>query len=77
MAIRDIATSLGTTYVLDGSVRQSGAALRVAARLVRADSGFVVWSDTYDRLSGDLVTIENDIATEVARSLKASVDGAK
>jgi transcriptional activator of cad operon len=73
--IRDIATSLGTTYVLDGSVRQSGTALRVAARLVRADSGFVVWSDTYDRSSGDLVAIENDIATEVARSLKASVDG--
>ena len=76
-AIRDIAASLGTTYVLDGSVRQSGAALRVAARLVRADSGFVVWSGTYDRSSGDLVTIENDIATEVARSLKASVDGGK
>jgi TolB-like protein len=37
----------------------------------------VVWSDTYDRSSGDLVTIENDIATEVARSLKASVDGGK
>ena len=76
-AIRDIAASLGTTYVLDGSVRQSGDALRVAARLVRADTGFVVWSGSYDRSSGDLVTIENDIATEVARSLKASVDGGK
>lgn len=74
-AIRDIATALGTTYVLDGSVRQSGNSLRVAARLVRADTGFVVWSDTYDRTSGDLVTIENDIATEVARSLEASVEG--
>ena len=32
-AIRDVAAALGTTYVLDGSVRQSGTLLRVAARL--------------------------------------------
>jgi transcriptional activator of cad operon len=74
-AIRDVAAALGTTYVLDGSVRQSGTALRVAARLVRADTGFVVWSETYDRSSGDLVAIEDDIATEVARSLTVSVEG--
>jgi TolB-like protein/DNA-binding winged helix-turn-helix (wHTH) protein len=74
-AIRDVAAALGTTYVLDGSVRQSGTALRVSARLVRADTGFVVWSDTYDRSSGDLVAIEEDIASEVARSLKVPVEG--
>ena len=73
--IRDVAAALGTTYVLDGSVRQSGTTLRVAARLVRADTGFVVWSETYDRLSGDLVAIEDDIATEVARSLKVPLEG--
>jgi TolB-like protein len=67
--IRDIAAALGTTYVLDGSVRQSGKALRVAARLVRAETGFVVWSETYDRSSADLVAIQDEIATEVARSL--------
>lgn len=74
-AIRDVAAALGTKYVLDGSVRQSGKTLRVAARLVRADTGFVVWSETYDRSSGDLVAIEDDIATQVARSLKVSVEG--
>lgn len=73
-AIRDVATALGTTHVLDGSVRRSGTALRVAARLVRADTGFVVWSDTYDRSVGDLVAIEHDIAREVARSLKLTVE---
>lgn len=74
-SIREVAATLGTTFVLDGSVRQSGTALRVAARLVRADTGFVVWSETYDRSSGDLVAIEDDIATEVAKSLKVPVEG--
>jgi transcriptional activator of cad operon len=74
-SIREVAATLGTTFVLDGSVRQSGTALRVAARLVRADTGFVVWSETYDRSSGDLVAIEDDIATEVAKSLEVPVKG--
>lgn len=70
--IGDVARTLRTTYVLDGSVRNSGSKLRVAAQLVRADSGFVVWSQTYDRPSGDLVKIEDEIAAEVAQSLQAS-----
>ena len=74
-AIGDVAKALGTGYVLDGSVRQSGATLRVSAQLVRADNGFVVWSETYDRPSGDLVMIEDEIAAEVAKSLRASVGG--
>jgi TolB-like protein/DNA-binding winged helix-turn-helix (wHTH) protein len=69
--IAGVAKTLGTTYVLDGSVRNSGKTLRVEAQLVRADSGFVVWSETYDRPSGDLVKIEDDIAAEVTRSLAA------
>jgi TolB-like protein len=39
------------------------------------NTGFVVWSETYDRSSGDLVAIQDDIATEVARSLKVLVEG--
>jgi TolB-like protein/DNA-binding winged helix-turn-helix (wHTH) protein len=69
--IAGVAKTLGTTYVLDGSVRNSGKTLRVEAQLVRADSGFVVWSETYDRPSGDLVKIEDEIAAEVTRSLAA------
>lgn len=75
--IGDVARALGTAYVLDGSVRKSGSALRVAAQLIRAESGFVVWSETYDRPSGDLVTIEDDIATAVAKSLTSAVDSGR
>ncbi len=53
--IADIAKTLGVAYVLDGSVRKSGARLRIAARLIRADNGYVVWSETYDRSLKDIV----------------------
>ena len=43
--VAGIAKSLGVTYVLDGSVRKSGNSVRIAARLVRADDGYVIWSE--------------------------------
>jgi transcriptional activator of cad operon len=73
--IADVAKALGAAYVLDGSVRKSGTALRVAARLIRADNGNVVWSDTYDRPLGDILKIQDDIAAEVTKSLRASIVG--
>jgi transcriptional activator of cad operon len=74
ISIADIAKALGVAYVLDGSVRKSGARLRVAARLIRADSGYVVWSETYDRPFADILMVQDDIAGEVTRVLKASIE---
>jgi TolB-like protein/DNA-binding winged helix-turn-helix (wHTH) protein len=71
--IADIAKTLGVAYVLDGSVRKSGARLRVAARLVRTDSGYVVWSETYDRALDDILMVQDDIAGEVTKALKATI----
>lgn len=67
--VAEIARSLGVAYVLDGSVRSSGATMRVAARLVRAGDGFVVWSATYDRPLGDKLKVQDDIAGEAAAAL--------
>jgi transcriptional activator of cad operon len=71
--ISDIAKTLGVAYVLDGSVRKSGTRLRVAARLIRADNGYIVWSETYDRSFRDILMVQDDIAGEVAKALKASI----
>jgi TolB-like protein len=73
--VADIARSLGVAYLLDGSVRKSGERLRVAARLIRADNGYVVWSETYDRSLDDILMVQDDIAGEVTKALKASIEG--
>ena len=74
ISIADIAKSLGVAYVLDGSLRKSGSIMRIAARLVRADNGFVVWSETYDRQADDTLKIQDDIAGEVTKALRRSID---
>lgn len=73
LPVTDIARSLGVVYVLDGSVRKDGTWIRVATRLVRADSGFVLWSETYDRPFHDLLMIQDDIATAVTKALTSSI----
>jgi transcriptional activator of cad operon len=71
--VAEIAKSLGVTYVLDGSVRKSGSMVRIAARLIRADNGYIVWSETYDRPFTDLLMVQDDIAGEVTKALQASI----
>ena len=71
--IADIAKSLGVAYVLDGSVRKSSTTLRVAARLIRANDGYVAWSETYDRPYDDKLAVQDDIASEVAKALSTSI----
>jgi|SRR5579871_1038135 len=67
--VADLAKNLGVIYLLDGSVRKSGARVRVAARLIRADNGYVMWTETYDRPFDDILWVQDDIATKVTAAL--------
>jgi TolB-like protein len=60
-----------TRYILDGSVRVEGDAIRLSARLVYRTSGSVLWAKSYDgtRRVRRLLDIEADIASDVAAAL--------
>ena len=73
--IQDIAKTLGVVYLLDGSVRKSGDRVRIAARLVRAENGYVIWTETYDRAWGDTLKVQDDIAVQVTKALRSSISG--
>jgi len=72
--IVDMAKMLKVAYVVDGSVRKSGGRLRVAARLIRGDDEHVVWSHTYERPVDDILMVQDDIAGEVTKALRASIE---
>jgi transcriptional activator of cad operon len=71
--VADLAKNLGVIYLLDGSVRKSGSRVRVAARLIRADNGYVMWTETYDRPFDDILWVQDDIATKVTAALKKNL----
>ena len=71
--VPDIARELRVAHVLEGSVRKSGNHLRITAELVRADSGYHVWSQTYDRTYNDIFKVQDEIAAAVVEALKVSL----
>jgi len=71
--IQTIAHKLLVAHVLEGSVRRSGNHLRVTAQLIRADNGYHLWSETYDRNVNDIFKVQDDIAGEVVKALKISL----
>jgi adenylate cyclase len=71
----EIARALGVSHVLEGSVRKSGEHMRITAQLIRADDGFHLWSQTYDRDVRDVFTVQDDIARAVAGELKLALMG--
>jgi TolB-like protein len=72
--VADIARALGVVFVADGSVRRSGATVRVAVRLIRAAGADVIWSETYDRPWNDVLRIQDDIAGTAAQAITRSIE---
>ncbi len=68
--LADVGAKLRVDTVLEGSVRRSGQRLRVTAQLVDIADGFQLWSDRYDRQLDDVFAIQDDIAQNIARSLR-------
>ncbi len=71
--VREVASALGVAHILEGSVQRAGEQVRVTAQLVRADDGFHVWSQNYDRTLDDIFAIQDEIAGDVASALGASL----
>ncbi|HEX5760494.1 MAG TPA: protein kinase [Thermoanaerobaculia bacterium] len=71
--LRSIARKLGVAYILEGSVRKSGDTMRITAQLLKAEDGFHLWSETYDRKLDDIFAVQDDIAQAVAAALKVTL----
>ncbi|HEY2419276.1 MAG TPA: winged helix-turn-helix domain-containing protein [Steroidobacteraceae bacterium] len=68
-----IARRLMVAHVLEGSVHKSGDRLRVTAQLVRADNGYHLWSESYDRRFDDVFKVQDDIAGCVVKALQVKL----
>jgi len=63
-------------YVLVGACGSRAPGCGWMRDLIRADNGYVVWSETYDRPFDDILMVQDDIAGEVTKALRASIDPA-
>jgi hypothetical protein len=57
-------------YVLEGSVQPIGAQMRVNAQLIDADSGAHLWAEQFDTARADLLQMQDEIVTHLARAME-------
>jgi TolB-like protein len=77
ITVQEIAAALGVRHIVEGSVRRSGERLRVTAQLIRADDGFHLWSENYDSTSTDTISVQENIAEQIASVLDVVLDEEK
>ncbi len=73
--IRKIASALGVTNVLEGSVRRAGSRVRVVAQLIAAADGSHLWSQRYDHEMSDIFAIQDEIAQAISSALQVQFPG--
>ncbi|HZC23406.1 MAG TPA: tetratricopeptide repeat protein, partial [Candidatus Binatia bacterium] len=64
---------LDVAELLEGSVQREQDRVRVTARLIRAQDGFGLWSESFDRQLKDIFAVEDDIAQAVASALQVKL----
>lgn len=73
--IPSIGNALGVEAILEGSIRWAGDRLRVTAQLIDVETGFHLWSETYDREQGDIFALQDDICNRIVSSLRIQMSG--
>ena len=68
---RQIGKQLQVRYILEGSIQRSGDRIRVNVQLIDAESGNHLWADRFDKTTGDLLQMQDEIVARVAGALNA------
>ncbi len=66
-----IGKELGARYVMEGSIRQAGSALRISVQLVDALTGAHLWAETYERTfrSEDVFALQDDLVPRIVSTV--------
>lgn len=72
---RVVGQELGVANILEGSVRRQGNHVRITAELIKVDTGFELWAQTYDREIKDIFAVQDEIALAATEALKLKLLG--
>lgn len=71
--LREIGRALGVGHILEGSVRRDRNRVKVSVQLIDARTDNHLWAESYDRTLSDALTLQGELATEIAAALKATL----
>jgi TolB-like protein/Flp pilus assembly protein TadD len=71
--LREIGKTLGVSHVLEGSVRRSANRVVVNVQLIDTRDDHQLWSERYERSLTDALSLQGELAIEIARQLQANL----
>jgi len=71
--LREIARQLGVAHILEGGVRRIDNRVVVNVQLIDARTDRPIWAERYDRTIADSLGLQGELATEIAKALKAKL----
>ncbi len=66
---QEIGQKLNVAYLVNGSVRRAGPAIRVVARLSRADTEEQIWTEKFEGEARNVFALQDEIAGKIAAAL--------
>jgi adenylate cyclase len=73
MDVKEVASALDVTHVLEGSVRKAGDRVRITAQLIDSKTGGHAWADRYDRDLTDIFAIQDEISKAIVSALRVKL----
>ncbi len=71
--IAQIGRELGVDYILEGSVRREGGVARISAQLIRVKDQVHLWAHNYDRETGGLLALQNELGRAIAQQVQVKL----
>ena len=71
--LRQIAKELNVDAIVEGSVLHAGNRVRITAQLIHADTDHHLWANSYDGELVDIIALQNEVATAIAREVKVAL----
>jgi TolB-like protein/Tfp pilus assembly protein PilF len=68
-----IASELNVNYILEGTFRKAGPNVHITTTLIDPDDESIMWQNEYDEPYRDILTIQADIALQIAGQVKAFI----
>ena len=71
--LKTVAQELGVSTILEGTVQRAGDKVRVNVQLIDARADSHLWAKSYDRDFKDVLSVESEVAAQIADALKANL----
>lgn len=71
--LREVGRALNAGYIVEGSVREVSARLRIVVQVIDAVTGTHMWAGQYDREFSDVLALQNEITEAIVAALNPAL----